>query len=90
MNDPWPAQHASYRVPAVGTLQRVSTTIAIAHGLAATGRNVDLQGLESAAGLLCAQVLDLPPNEGAAMSIGLCDLRSRLTDLSRILAAQAK
>lgn len=54
-----------------GDLQRalaaqVQNTIAIARALVASGRPVDLTGLDQAVGLLCARTLDLPPDQGCA------------------------
>ena len=49
------------------SLKRLQSAIAIASGLAVSGRAVDLAGLDSVAGLLCAQVLDLPPEAARAM-----------------------
>lgn len=68
---PPPAAHA--------TLRRMSASVAIATGLAASGRQIDLAGLEAAAGMLCAQVLDLSPTEGVA-------LRPMLTALDESVA----
>ena len=52
---------------AQASLKRLQSAIAIATGLTLSGRDVDLAGIESVAGLLCAQVLDLPSEDGRAM-----------------------
>ena len=67
------------------TLQRMAATVAVASGLAATGRPVDLAGLEASMGTLCAQVLDLVPSEGAALRPALQDLADRLAALTQAI-----
>lgn len=61
------------------SLRRLSTSIAIAQGLAASGRSIDLGGLESLTGLLCAQVMDLSHTDGSA-------IRPELVALDRSVA----
>ena len=70
-------------------LQRVSATVAIATGLASTGRAIDLAGIDAAAGRLCAQVLDLPPALGAAFRPALLDLDTSLVTLAALLRTRA-
>ena len=73
----------------VDALQRVRTTVAVAQGLASLGREIDLDGLEGATGVLCAQVLDLSPDEATGMRQALDDLNTRISMLTNTLAKQA-
>ena len=89
MSDSWPDTTRSLVHEADAELQRVGTTIAVAQGLAASGRSIDLTGLDAAAGMLCARVLDLPPTDGAAMRHALADLDRRLRLLAQTLKHDA-
>lgn len=46
------------------------------------GRRLDIDGLDLRVGRLCAQCLDLEPNEGRALRPGLVALRLQLDRLS--------
>ena len=61
--------------------------VGLACALAESGRTVDLAGLESQVGLLCAKSLDLPPDEGRRVRPRLIALSGSIEALSRILAA---
>jgi hypothetical protein len=63
--------------------------IGMARVLAASGRVVDLTGLDQQIGLLCAKSLDLPPDEGRGLRPSLIVLSGAMEALSRVLAAQA-
>ena len=76
---PTPAQ-TTHTVEAA--LQRATATIGVATGLVATGRPVDLAGLDLIAGTLCAQILDLPPTIGAGFRPALTDIQTRLGALA--------
>ena len=39
----------------------LAATVRLSRAMAESGRRIDLSGLESSIGLLCAQALDLPP-----------------------------
>jgi hypothetical protein len=56
----------------------------LAEGIVAAGRQVDLAGLEDRIGLVCAQALDLPPDEGVRLRPGLVAL---LRDLDALAVA---
>lgn len=86
----WPEPTHFQSSAAAQALDRVVTTIAVAHGLAVSGRAIDLSGLDAAAGILCAQVLDLPPHEGAAMRVALAELETKLSTLARTLAVRSR
>lgn len=66
-------------------VRRVAATIAVATGLASTGRDVDLAGIEVATGRLCAQVLDLAPDEGSRLRPALCSLDQSLVALAKMI-----
>lgn len=89
MNFPWPALEPASAV-AEASLYRLSTSIAIAQGLAASGRSVDLGGLESLSGLLCAQVMDLSHTEGTAIRPELIALNRHVAVLLHTLKSSAQ
>ena len=64
----------------------VSQTLSVARGLVEAGRCVELAGLQDKVGLLCAQSLDLPPDEGRAMRAELIVLLARTQALSAALS----
>ncbi len=72
---------------AEASLQQLRSVVAIAGGLVASGRSVDLSGLTSMAGLLCAQILDLPPENGRAFRSSLISIQENLASLSAALTA---
>jgi hypothetical protein len=63
----------------------LASTIGLARALAESGRAVDLTGLDSRIGLLCAKSLDLPPEQGRAMRHRLISLSGSIEALSRAL-----
>ncbi len=67
----------------------LTETIGMARVLAASGRVVDLTGLDQQIGLLCAKSLDLPPHEGRDLRPNLIVLSVAMETLSRVLADQA-
>lgn len=60
-------------------------TASVARALAASGRRIDLAGLDDKVGRLCARVLDLPPPEGRELRPDLMQLRSELESLAAAL-----
>ena len=81
----WPSTPVSSAAQA--SLKRLQSAIAIASGLVVSGRSVDLTGLESVAGLLCAQVLDLPPEDGRAIRPSLVSVQESIAGLAASLTA---
>lgn len=73
--------------PVLTLLRQIDTLVGVAIGLAAAGRAVDLEGLDTSTGLLCAQVLDLAPSAGSSLRPALCKLQVRLDELSARLAS---
>lgn len=61
--------------------------VAVATGMAAAGRTVNLDGLKDKAGALCAHILDLPPVDGALFQAGLVALDERLAALAATIRA---
>ena len=82
MTFPWPCAAPSPQDVARQQLERLSASVAVASGLAAAGRQIDLTGLDAVAGVLCAQVLDLSPQEGAAIRPALVALNGRMAALA--------
>ena len=66
--------------------ERLGRTVAIARGLTAASRMVDLAGLEDGVGLLCAQALDLDPAASRRLVPALLELRAQLDGLSSTMA----
>lgn len=69
--------------------ESISGTVQIARALVETSRRVDLSGLDREMGLLCAQALNLPPEEGRKLRPRLITLLSELDALSIVLSAAA-
>ena len=76
----WPSP-APVSTAAHASLKRLQSAVAIANGLAVAGRVVDLAGLDSVAGLLCAQVLDLPPEAARALRPSLLAINESVAEL---------
>ncbi len=72
--------------PLPPALQRLAAIVAVATGLATARRPIDLGGLELEAGLLCAQALDLPPEQGAALRPALVAMVERIDGLKGLIA----
>ena len=60
-------------------------TIEVARALARSGHRLDLTGLDSQVGLLCAKTLDLPSREGREVLHELIGLRSALISLAEVI-----
>jgi hypothetical protein len=63
---------------------RLMRTIGVARALVRSGRTLDLRGIEDGVGLLCAQVLDLPPEQGRTL---LARLQDVLADVDALASA---
>ena len=63
---------------------RLSRTIALARGLIQGGRHLDVTGIDDGVGVLCAQTLDLPPEDAGAM---VPVLRGVLTQVNLLTTA---
>lgn len=72
------------------TIQRATATVGIARGLLASGRDVDLTGLDTMAGALCAQVLDLSPAEGIEFRPALAELDASIAALADAMRQRAR
>lgn len=82
----WPAlQPPSSAAPAL--VCRLAASVAVAKGLASGGRVIDVSGLDDLAGLLCAQVLDLPRDDGLALRPALTALERDIGTLIGVLQA---
>ncbi len=84
----WPtdAYDASAGVAALSEAAR--HTVEVAACLAASGRRVDLKGLDHTVGLLCAKALDLPAADGRAARPGLFALLTKIDALSLTIRAK--
>jgi hypothetical protein len=66
---------------------RLVRTVAVARALVKSGRAVELAGLQDGIGILCAQTLDLPAEEGRAMLPALRELVAQLEALTEAFRA---
>ena len=66
--------------------ERLSRTVAVARGLTAANRQVDLAGFEDGVGLLCAKTLDLDFTESRRLLPALLELRAQIDGLSATIA----
>lgn len=60
-------------------------TIRLSRTLAESGREIDLAGLDGVIGLLCAKVLDLPPDQGRSLLPELGAVLDEIEKLSSFL-----
>jgi hypothetical protein len=66
--------------------EELTQTVALARALVASGRRIDLTGLDSQIGLLCAKWLDLPLEEGRRLRPWLVTLSAAVDALSRVMS----
>ena len=62
--------------------EAVIHTLNVARALVDSGQTVDLTGLDGGIGLLCAKVLDLPPDRGRALRPRLMDVLAALDGIA--------
>jgi hypothetical protein len=75
------------RVALENLADTLATMIQVARALIETNRQIDLAGLETVMGRLCAGALDLPPEQGKMLRPRLNLLLAELDSLSAALAA---
>ena len=68
---------------------RLARTIGLARALVLGGRQLDLTGIDDGIGVLCAQTLDLAPDQARVMLPTLLDLRAQIDLLSAALRGSA-
>jgi hypothetical protein len=89
MSDAVPLLDPETPITAVRTLaDELTAMVGVAQALLQTGREIDLTGLETQVGLLCAKSLDLPPDEGRRVRPRLIALSGSIEALSRALGAR--
>ncbi len=66
-------------------IEQIDSTLAVATALAASGRWLDLDGLEAEIGRLCSAVLMLPAADGQALRPAMAGLLVRLEGLATAL-----
>lgn len=84
----WPAHGYAAAADVAALSEALRHTIIMAEGLAAGGRQVNLNGLDHTVGLLCAKALDLPAADGRAARPGLFGLLTEIDTLSSTLRAK--
>lgn len=70
-------------------LEQIGWTVDIARRLVEAGKQVDLTGLDSQMGFVCARALDIPPEEGRDLRPAFIDLLRAVDSLSVALRARA-
>ena len=88
-HDPWPPPPHDPAAGQQALAEQVQRTVAIARALAASGRPVDLAGLDQTVGLLCAKTLDLPPDQGRLARPILAAILAEVDHLGTTLRANA-
>lgn len=79
--------HESSGTRAVRTAAlRITGFLEVAHALIDAGRRLDLSGFEAEVGRLCAQALDLPPDEGRTLVPALSALLAEIDGTGAALA----
>ncbi len=68
-------------------LEDLQNAIAVARTLVESGHAVDLTGFDRQVGLLCAQALDLPPEQGRDLRDDLRELLASVDALSCALSS---
>ncbi len=68
---------------------RLARTIGLARALVQGGRQLDLTGIDDGIGVLCAQTLDLPPDQAQMMLPLLWDMRTQIDSLTAALRGGA-
>jgi len=63
--------------------------VGIARALVEAGRAIDLNGIDSQVGLLCAKSLDLPAGDGRRVRPRLIALFGSMEALARVFASNA-
>jgi hypothetical protein len=89
MTEPWFPTHPDLPGPfqaAEALTSGLATTVRLARVMAASGRPIDVSGLDAQMGLLCAKALDLPTEQGAQLRPALISL---LADMDALLAVLA-
>jgi hypothetical protein len=61
---------------------RLTRTVSVARALIATGRTVDLRGLQDGVGLLCAKTLDLHHDDSRHLLPAILELVAQIDRLS--------
>lgn len=72
---------------ALALAEEVRRVVSVAQAMCASGRPVDLAGLDRSVGLLCAKALDLPPEQGRLIRVELASLAEAVEALSGVIRA---
>ena len=81
-SDTWLSASDDAQAKTVSLAQQTQRTLSLARTLVATGRRVELVGLDRSVGFLCAKALDLPPEQGRALRAELITLLAELDSLT--------
>lgn len=69
--------------------EELTKMVGVARALVEAGRAIDLTGIDSQVGLLCAKSLDLPSGDGRRMRPRLIALFGSMEALARVIASNA-
>jgi hypothetical protein len=70
--------------------ERLSRTLAVSRALLLAGRPLDLRGFDDGVGMLCAQTLDLPPEESRHMVPLLHHLAASIDQLGTLFTERLR
>jgi hypothetical protein len=69
--------------------EELTKMVGVARALVEAGRAIDLTGIDSQVGLLCAKSLDLPSGDGRRIRPRLIALFASMEALARVVASNA-
>ncbi len=87
MDDPAPLFHTKFSGDEVARAKasQIDSLLSVACALTRAGRSVDVHGLETFVGQLCASCLDLPPNIGTSLKPTLASILLKLNEFQEEL-----
>lgn len=72
--------------PALAAIDEMRGTLTVARALVESGRQIDLEGLDAGAAVICAAIAMLPTEEARTLRPALLSLLTELDGLSAVLA----
>jgi hypothetical protein len=85
-----PGSDSAAAIDAVRALsEELTKIVGVARALVEAGRAIDLTGIDSQVGLLCAKSLDLPPGDGRRIRPRLIALFGSTEALAQVITSNA-
>jgi hypothetical protein len=85
-----PGSDSAAAIDAVRALsEELTKIVGVARALVEAGRAIDLTGIDSQVGLLCAKSLDLPPGDGRRIRPRLIALFGAMEALAQVITSNA-